>query len=251
VIPLPTDLGKQPDRTGGEESFRAQLAAAASLAHPQRQALYHYVSAQPEPVSREQAATELGIAQHAAKFHLDRLVADGLLEAEYRRPAGRRGPGAGRPTKLYRRSTREIDITVPQRRYEFASRLLCQAITAAEQHSIPVGAAVQQVAAQTGEAMGQHARERMGPRPRCTQLLAAARDILATHGYQPRTGRDALDLTNCPFQGLARDFTALICGMNLGLIQGLLRGLRIELVEACRDPAPSRCCVRLVELSRA
>ena len=52
--------------------------------------------------------TGVGVARHTAKFHLDRLVEEGLLDTEFRRLSGRQGPGAGRPTKLYRRSAREV-----------------------------------------------------------------------------------------------------------------------------------------------
>jgi len=75
------------------------LRSVASLGEPVRLTLYRYVVAQAEPVSREQAAAGVGVAHHVAKFHLDRLEDDRLLEVNYRRPAGRTGPGAGRPTK--------------------------------------------------------------------------------------------------------------------------------------------------------
>ena len=63
------------------------------------------------------------------KFHLDKLVNDGLLAVEYARPPGRRGPGAGRPAKLYSRSSRELAVSLPQRDYELAGRLLANAVT--------------------------------------------------------------------------------------------------------------------------
>lgn len=56
------------------------------------------------PVSRDQAADAVGIPRHQAKFHLDRLTAEGLLDTEYARLTGRSGPGAGRTAKLYRRA---------------------------------------------------------------------------------------------------------------------------------------------------
>ena len=67
------------------------------LADPVRRQLYEFVCSQAEPVSRDQAAEAVGIARHQAKFHLDRLEAEGLLETDYVRLTGRTGPGAGRP----------------------------------------------------------------------------------------------------------------------------------------------------------
>ena len=66
-------------------------------------------------MGREQAAAGVGVARHVAKFHLDRLVADGLLAFEYRRPGGRGGPGAGRPAKLYRPTDSGVDVSLPER----------------------------------------------------------------------------------------------------------------------------------------
>ena len=60
-----------------------QLAGIAALAEPVRLRLYRFVSDQARPVTREQAAAGLGIPVHQAKFHLDRLVADRLLTAEF------------------------------------------------------------------------------------------------------------------------------------------------------------------------
>ncbi|HYF71540.1 MAG TPA: helix-turn-helix domain-containing protein, partial [Nocardioides sp.] len=90
------------------QDFEAAVSGVGALVEPARRALYLYAAAQPEPVSREQAAAACELPLHSAKFHLDRLVAEGLLEVEYRRLSGRTGPGAGRPAKLYRRAAREV-----------------------------------------------------------------------------------------------------------------------------------------------
>jgi predicted ArsR family transcriptional regulator len=75
----------------------ADVVGIASLADPLRRRLYRYVVHSDSAVGREAAAQAVGVAVHTAKFHLDRMVADGLLEVEYRRLTGRSGPGAGRP----------------------------------------------------------------------------------------------------------------------------------------------------------
>ena len=82
-----------------DDDFTAQVSGVGALADPARRALYRFVVGQPEPVSRDQAAAGADVARHTAKFHLDRLVDDGLLDIEFRRLSGRRGPGrAGRPS---------------------------------------------------------------------------------------------------------------------------------------------------------
>ncbi|MGH8569782.1 MAG: helix-turn-helix domain-containing protein, partial [Gammaproteobacteria bacterium] len=57
----------------------------AALADPVRRALYFAVAHAPGDVSRDQAARKVGVARPLAAFHLDKLVAQGLLEASYRR----------------------------------------------------------------------------------------------------------------------------------------------------------------------
>src|SRR3954447_1519078 len=99
-----------------------------ALADPVRRELYRWVVAQADPVSRDQAAAGADVPRHTAKFHLDRLVADGPLETELRRLTGRRGPGAGRPAKLYRRSSRQVSLTLPPRQYELAAQIMAAAL---------------------------------------------------------------------------------------------------------------------------
>src|SRR5919107_578403 len=104
------------------------IEAVALLDEPVRRALYDWVIGQPEAVSRDAAAAGIGISRALAAFHLDRLVAHDLLGAEYRRLTGRTGPGAGRPAKLYRRGSRDVSVSLPDRRYEVPAKLFATAI---------------------------------------------------------------------------------------------------------------------------
>src|ERR1700758_5680515 len=106
------------------------LVSLSSLDDPVRRRLYEVGGGRPEPVGRDEAAAATGIGRALAVYHLDKLVESGLLIATYARPAGRTGPGPGRPAKLYARSDREFAVTVPPREYELAARLLVQAVEA-------------------------------------------------------------------------------------------------------------------------
>ena len=85
-----------------------RLGAISALSEPTRRAVYEHVAAAGSWVSRDQAADAVGLERATAAHHLDRLAADGLLDVDYQRISGRRGPGAGRPAKLYRRSHRQF-----------------------------------------------------------------------------------------------------------------------------------------------
>src|SRR3546814_12007588 len=107
-----------------------------ALADPMRRALYEYVATQREPVGREEAARALDLATHKVKFHLDKLVDEGLLQTEFRRLSGRSGPGAGRPNKLYRRADTEFSVSLPERRYDLVGHILANAVDRARRDGI-------------------------------------------------------------------------------------------------------------------
>src|SRR5690242_6276976 len=120
------------------------------LAEPARRRLYEYVAGEPAAVSREQAAEACSIPVHSVKFHLDKLAAAGLLEVDYRRVSGRSGPGAGRPAKLYRRSDREVSLSVPPRRYDLVGEVLAAGVDRAMTTGEAVADAVADVARTVG-----------------------------------------------------------------------------------------------------
>jgi predicted ArsR family transcriptional regulator len=227
------------------EDFDRRVSSIAALAEPVRRALYLYVVDQPAPVGREQAATAVGVAHHVAKFNLDKLEEEGLLVVEFARPPGRRGPGAGRPAKLYRRTSREIEVSLPKRRYDLAGQVMATAIATSEQTATPIGEALAVAAANAGRALGQEVRAKAGTRPSRATTLKAVSDVLTEHGYEPRVDGKAITMANCPFHSLAQNHTELVCGMNLDLMNGLLEGLSPRTLRARLTPTPGMCCVTI------
>lgn len=224
-----------------------QLSGIAALGEPVRRALYRYVAAQDAAVGRNQAAAGVGVPRHTAKFHLDRLVEDGLLDVEFRRPPGRSGPGAGRPAKLYRRSGRELSVSLPERRYDIAGEIMARAIDNSDRDKIPVADALRDASKEIGRALGQQALAEAGEPVDDEARLELARAVLVKYGYEPRTGETCVTLANCPFHALAQRYTALVCGMNLDLLRGIIEGLEATHLEARLDPAENRCCVTIWE----
>lgn len=230
------------------EDLAEQVAGIGVLAEPVRRELYLYVAAQPDAVGREQAAAALDVPVHTAKFHLDRLVAEDLLEVEYRRLTGRTGPGAGRPAKLYRRSARELSVSLPERRYDLAGEVLAEAIDRAVRQDSPVDEAVREVATERGRLLAlEHSAENGNSRAPGSASDGVTRtgEVLARHGYEPRPVEDELCLANCPFDRLAAEHTELVCGMNLALVSGVIDGLEVRDAEARLAPAPGLCCVKV------
>jgi predicted ArsR family transcriptional regulator len=226
------------------KDLQAQATSIGALAEPTRLALYRYVVAAGTPVGREQAAEAVDLPLHTVKFHLDRLVEEGLLETEYRRLSGRTGPGAGRPSKLYRRASRHLSVSLPERRYDLAGDVLAAAVSQSVQSGTPIAEAVQQAA----HAIGSRLVGDMGPKPR-RRGRAAKRaslvEVLTDNGYEPRLVGDDLCLTNCPFDRLATEHTELVCGMNLALVEGVVDGLHLEPMRPRLEPQPGFCCVKV------
>ncbi len=226
--------------------FLERAAGIGALADPLRRDLYLYVCAQDHPVARDEAAEALDVPLHKAKFHLDRLADDGLLDVEFARLSGRSGPGAGRPSKLYRRASREIAVSLPEREYELAGRLMAEAIAESGRSGVPVLDALGDVASEHGRTLAQAARATADSHPDPLGIACAA---LAEHGYEPRIEAGAATLTNCPFHALAESHADLVCRMNLALVGGLVDAISPGDVDARLDPAEGRCCVTLADRS--
>jgi predicted ArsR family transcriptional regulator len=201
------------------------LARVSALTDGVRRAAYRVVAeATAGPVGRDEVAEVLGVGRTLAAFHLDKLVDVGLLEVSYARRSGRTGPGAGRPAKLYRISAAEHAVSVPPRAYRTAAELLAETV-----ERIGADRALFEVAREQGRENPADGRDPAG--------------LLAERGYSP-AGSDRIELRNCPFHQLAEQFPALVCGMNLALIEGLTEDSGWT---ARMDPAPGRCCVSLTK----
>ncbi|HKE52013.1 MAG TPA: helix-turn-helix domain-containing protein [Actinomycetes bacterium] len=228
-----------------EFAFAEQVAGIAALDEPTRARLYQWVVEAGEPVSRDQAAAALGIARSVAAFHLDKLVDAGLLETEFRRLTGRRGPGAGRPAKLYRRSSRELQVSLPERRYDVAGRVLADAVWSASSQDVPIDEAVATSARDLGRSLASRVRDRAGAGASATQLRGALLEVLGEQGYGPQADSERITLGNCPFRLLAQDYTDLVCEMNLTALAETVAAVPEASVHAELSPAPGRCCVEL------
>lgn len=229
------------------KALTSEIESVAALGDPIRRRLYEYVVAQGDLVSRDMAASGVEIARHVAKFHLDKLEEEGLLETEYRRPSGKKGPGAGRPTKYYRRSSREISVSLPQREYDLAARVLAEAITASQTSGISIALALEKSANNFGQFMAQEVASKLVHGSSKSEVANAISEVLDDHGYEPRQEEGRLVLANCPFHSLAKEYTALICGINHNLMNSLIKELP-SFYNADLEPAPGRCCITLNEI---
>ena len=230
------------------------IAAAALLAEPVRRALYEHVAGRDEPVDRDAAAAATGIGRPLAAFHLDRLVAGGLLEVEYRRRSGRTGPGAGRPAKFYRRARGlDVDLSLPARRYRLAAEIFAEGLD--RRPDAGARDEVRAAARERGEGLAATAAARSGSggsRSRRSRKTARRElmTVLTTEGFEPVDDGREIRLRNCPFDVLATEHRTLTCSMNLALLEGLTSGVGDAGLRAVARPVEGSCCVRFEPATR-
>lgn len=210
-----------------------RVAAITALDDPVRRRLFELVSGSRTPVSRDGAAQALGLKRSTTAFHLDRLADAGLLGVEYKR-LGKTGPGSGRPSKLYRRATEEVAVSVPERNYELAGELMASAIEVAGRSGEPIRETLLRLTAEAGRAMGAQA--------------GTLEKVLEDNGYEPYP--DAVGDTamgNCPFHRLAQRHSEIVCALNIELLRGAADGSGDTEHSILHEPGTGRCCVKVTK----
>ncbi|HEY7048291.1 MAG TPA: transcriptional regulator [Jatrophihabitantaceae bacterium] len=223
------------------EAERPSIAAVAALDDEVRHALYRCVRDARRPITREQAAAEVGISRKLAAFHLDKLVTVGLLRARYHS-----GGRIGRAPKVYELSGDDVSVCLPARRPALLAEILLGAVLTTGGSERPDRAA-HRVARDYGERLGAAERERVRPgRLGAERALALAGSVCERYGFEPGPSESgAVRLRNCPFHPLAARAPELVCGVNQQFLSGLLNGLGARGVDAVLEPSPGECCVEL------
>ena len=225
-----------------------RIAGIAVLDLPVRRDLYRLLcAAEGEWLSRDDASDALGIGRPLAAFHLDKLVDAGVVETRFERRTGRSGPGAGRPSKLYRPIGTEVSASVPDRHYDLAGSLLAAAVAEATSTGAPVADCLREAAHAAGVVVGSDASAAAAAAGNGEARRDAVAAVLRAHGYEPALDAEGdLALANCPFHRLAEEQRELVCGMNLDFLGGVLEGLGPDEGFSARlQPEPGYCCVRV------
>jgi len=176
----------------------------------------------PEPhgLSAAEVGAALDLHVTTARFHLERLVAAGVVESVQRRGA------VGRPRKIY--------VDARSGRPGLASAEALQAFT--ELLTSAWSAAEDGTPGDPERAGERWVRERAEePAPPVAGTPGAwlgkvgmAVDLLDEWGYRPELGTSAggrtveLTLHDCPFLTMARAHPEIVCGIHRGLIRGTM-----------------------------
>lgn len=201
-----------------------------------REEVLALLRASERPLSAAEVADATGLHLNTARFHLDGLAEDGLVE---RTSEPREQPG--RPRILY-----SAHGPVPgPRSYALLAEMLT-GLVASLQDAGPA-------AVEAGRAWGRHLVERPAPSERVDRSEAIARlnRVLESIGFQPevRTTKKGTEvrLHHCPFREVAEKHTDVVCAIHLGLMQGALEELQAPVDATSLEPfvAANLCVARL------
>lgn len=192
---------------------------AAALGDPTRRRVFFVVREASEPQTKDDVADVVGIDRRLAGFHLDKLVEQGFLTAEFRRRE-RGGPGAGRPPKLYRLADTEAAVALPERHYDLLAELLLRAIDE------PGGSPQEQlerVGYEFGRSLAQE-QAAVGESPFTpTQAIAEVVRLLTRFGFAATSeGSATIKACSCPFEEMAFHDPARVCGLDRSIWRGIL-----------------------------
>ncbi|HHU08759.1 MAG TPA: helix-turn-helix domain-containing protein [Intrasporangiaceae bacterium] len=223
-------------------------AGLALLSSPVRRTIVDHLAAQhgSPGVTATELAEVLGLHVTTVRFHLDQLVAGGLLEASFLRQ------GVGRPRKVYSIAPGELRTDSTDRAMQLLTGLLAEQFGAAQSGTTltPFEAgrkwAIDHVAPESPRTPA--------PTPgRWLAKLGHLIDVLRDWGYTSRVTTSAaghtasVELSHCPFIDLARTNPAVACGIHRGLIAGTLEQFGEDDAEVSLEPfvGPHTCLAHI------
>lgn len=203
------------------ERFDTELGAiAGSLGDATRRGIYIAVRESTDPLTAGQIAEMFTIHPNVARHHLDRLADDGYLKVTRKRPAGRSGPGAGRPAKCYTASDKEIELHYPAKRMDLLTTLLLDLI----EELAPATAS--ETAKEIGYRYGTEVAAEIGlPTDEgYERSVRAVAQAMTGMGFRMEAdvAEDRLVTSHCPFGQTAMNHPEVVCSLDQGLIAGLM-----------------------------
>lgn len=192
--------------------------------------MFRYIVDSASPVDVAELTELLGLNHNAIRQHLGKLVDAGLVAETTARDGS-----LGRPRLLY-----EIEVGVESRwgvigPYERLSVLLTEMIRTGRS------------AVEVGREAGRRAKREVVPADDEVDQLV---DAMARQGFDPevrrRGRRSEIVLNACPFAAVATADPDTVCGMHLGLSEGLVEDTQAVVEELVRkDPRRAGCRLHL------
>jgi predicted ArsR family transcriptional regulator len=187
---------------------------------PTRRGVFTHLRDLEQPLTASEVADEFGLHRTVARAHLERLAEVGLVIT-----GTRRRPGGGRPAKTYQVSEERLEVMLPPRRYERLSRHMLHLIATqldpdvAEAAAFDLGRAYGRDTAAAIAGDQEHGSAKLAP-----HAVAAWMD---ESGYRATftdngSGSLVVEVHNCIFRELAREYPDVVCPFDRGTLCGLL-----------------------------
>lgn len=220
------------------------------LASESRTALLAALRTAGRPLSAGEAAESIGLGPSTTRHHLDLLASAGLVDraAERRATAGRptirysiapvverSGPGGGPASGSGATATDDYQ--------RLASVLAGQLSGRAD----PAGAAREAGRRWTEALDVPRDRQPLEPDAAITEVV----ELMDRLGFDPErpAGGDRIDLRRCPFEVVAREHRAVVCGVHLGMLEETFERLgglvSVAELEPFANDEPLLCLVAL------
>jgi predicted ArsR family transcriptional regulator len=209
----------------------------AAAGDPQLRRILVYARGRREGFGADEAAAALGIHRNVARSRLDRLAEAGFLTVTLERRGARRGPGAGRPAKIFRVAPELEAVEFPDRRLADLIALLVERLPARTR-----GKALREAGVDFGRSLA--AATRFKASGDVGTGLERVCDALGSLGFQSSLQSLAGDTAilvspTCPLRPLVvkhPDASGIDRGMWAGLAERGVRGVQAERVE-CETPS--------------
>jgi len=222
-----------PEQLHDDESFSAAVAAITSAFGDATRRHIYLFTREVDGATAGEVARKFALHPNVARHHLDKLAAGGYLEVTLDHAA----PGAGRPAKRYRPSSRETAVPMPPRPNDLVINLLARSLASLDP------AVANHLAEDVGEEYGRSLAAQMAPGESQRSMRAAMSavvDALTAHGFAARAENDQATTwvvrEHCPFGEVVLEHPVL-CAVDRGMVKGLLAGL-------CGDDVPVRLSSR-------
>lgn len=207
-----------------------------------------------QPHARAQGLTAHELAERVdlhvttVRFHLDQLVAAGLLTTSTERIPG----AAGRPRKLYAAARASRTDGGGSEPYRLLAELLVTTVVAGGDAGLPDQAGLQW-ARRRAKAAGVRPEPPAASAGAWLSKIARVIDMLSDWGYTAtvrttNSGRTAqLLVERCPIHDLAQQAPGVLCGLHRGAMRGMLEALGEDGADVAVQPsvAPGLCVAQL------
>lgn len=204
-----------------------------------RQRVLELLRSAPAGLGVQELADRTGLHANTVRFHLDRLVADGMAQ---RHAEERTEPG--RPRLSFTAAPRP-DPARDSRNYQFLAEILASFVAGTVNR--PADAAVA-----AGRTWGHYLTERPAPYRRVPEEEAVTRllGILDDIGFAPELAAEdprQIRIPHCPFREVAEGNREVVCAVHLGLMRGALAELGAPVTADRLVPfvEPSLCVAHL------